>query len=211
MTFAPTATQPGHHRDSAPPETLGGVLRHMQAVLADQAGADRVALAVMVGAMQKRSFPVLLLLPALLLVSPLSAIPGATTVFGLTIAALLAQYLLGRSQIWLPQFILRKSFHAARLERAIDWLHRPVGRLEILLRPRMGWVFSRPLALVPVVLVLAAALCAPLMEVIPGSGTSVGAAICMFCAGLLARDGVFVVLGAGLAAALPITLWALLN
>ena len=60
-------------------------------------------------------------------------------------------------------------------------------------------------------LVLLAALCAPMMAVIPGSGTSVGAAIVLFSAGLLARDGLFVLADAILAAILAITLWLLLS
>jgi hypothetical protein len=49
------------------------------------------------------------------------------------------------------------------------------------------------------------------MEVIPGSGTSVGAAIALFSAGLLARDGLFVLTGACLAATLPVGLWLVLS
>ena len=209
LPHPPDAATPGAG-DGQRDDSLGGTLRHLQAVLADAAGAERIPLELLVGAMEKRSFPVLLLLPALLLVSPLSAIPGATTLFGLTIAVLLAQFALGRRRIWLPAFVLRKSFDAGRLHRAVDWLHHPVARLERLLRPRQGWVLRQPFARLPVGLVLCAALCAPLMEVIPASGTSVGAAICLFCAGLLARDGVFVLVGACLAAVLPLGLWAAL-
>jgi hypothetical protein len=60
-------------------------------------------------------------------------------------------------------------------------------------------------------LVCTAALCAPMLELIPGSGTSVGMAITLFGAGLLARDGVFVLVGASLAAILPVTLWIVIG
>jgi hypothetical protein len=72
---------------------------------------------------------------------------------------------------------------------------------------------SRPLLVIvdPPVLDPLPGLCAPLMEVIPASGTSVGAAISAYSAGLLARDGLFVLAGAGLAAILPVSLWLLVT
>ena len=79
--------------------------------------------------------------------------------------------------------------------------------MERRLRQRQRRVFAAPVAQGPMMLVLLAALCAPMMAVIPGSGTSVGAAIVLFSAGLLARDRLFVLAGAILA----ITLWLLLS
>jgi hypothetical protein len=191
-------------------QSLATILLHLKDVLRARTDEDRVSVKTLVETMEKGSFPVLLLLPALLLVSPLSAIPGATSLFGLFIATLLLQYIVGRKQIWLPQFLLAKTFSIPPLLKSLNWLDRPVSKLERLLKPRFRWLFLSPFAQIPVALVLLAALCAPLMEVIPGSGTSVGAAICVFCAGLLARDGVFVVLGASLAAFLPIKLGILI-
>lgn len=175
----------------------------------DDAGAVR--LRDFVAALGEHSFAALVLVFALLLVSPLSAIPGATTAFGLAIAAVVAQMVLGRAHVWLPGVLLDRRLPVTRLRAALVWLERPARALERGLKPRLALVVAPPLGRAPKLLVLAAALCAPLMEVIPGSGTSIGAAITLFAAGLLARDGVFVLLGAGLAAILPTGLWLLLN
>ena len=75
-------------------------------------------------AMDARSQPVLLLLPALILVSPLSGIPGLSSLGGLTIALVAGQILLGRPAIWLPGFLLRRQLPTARLIWALSKLER---------------------------------------------------------------------------------------
>lgn len=194
-----------------PPGRISDVLTHLRRAAQTHGATGRVRLGDLVAAMGEQSFPALVLVFSLLLVSPLSAVPLATTAFGLTIAAIVAQMVIGRGQVWLPSALLARDLPVARLVAALDWLARPARILERGLRPRLSALVAPPLGRVPKLVVLAAALCAPLMEVIPGSGTSIGAAITVFAAGLLARDGVFVVLGAGLAAVLPLTLWMLLT
>jgi len=196
----------------APESSLGRVLSDMNMALDARPEADFVLVRDLVAVMERDSFPLLLLLFSLLLVSPLSAVPGATSLFGLTIAAILTQRLFGRSQVWLPAIFLNRRLPARRTEQALNWLPRPVGWLEHrLVQQRQRWVLDSPFAQVPMAVVLMAALCAPLLEVIPGSGTSVGGAISLFSAGLLARDGLFVLAGASLAAILPVSLWLLLT
>jgi hypothetical protein len=200
---------------AAPLAAAGGVSALLDTLgrrLAEEPpGAPTIRLRSLVAAMQADAGPVLTLLFAFLLVSPLSAVPGATTLFGLTIASILGQGLLGRGRIWLPAALLERNLPVRGTEAAIRRLRGPVGWVERRLRRRQRWVFAAPLQNAPTIVVLLAALCAPLMEVIPGSGTSVGAAIALFSAGQIARDGVVVLLGAGLAAVLPVTLWLLLT
>jgi hypothetical protein len=203
--------------DASPP-IRGGETRHITDVLVHLQDAvharpqiETFALRDLLVALEKNSFAVLLLVFALLLVSPLSAIPGATTLFGLTIATILAQFIMGRRYVWLPVFLLDRPLPKAQTLKALHWLEKPAAWLERFLRARLSWVVEWPVVLSLKALVFAAALCAPLMEVIPASGTSVGAAITIFSAGLLVRDGVFVLVGAGLAAILPVTLWILLQ
>ncbi|WP_201156376.1 exopolysaccharide biosynthesis protein [Rhodobaculum claviforme] len=197
----------------SPPVASGAsaTLAEMRRALSGRPAAEGVALRDLVSAMEGETFPVLILLFALLLVSPLSAVPGATSLFGLTIAAIMTQWLLGRDRVWLPGVLLDRRLSVGRAGAALHRLHGPVTWVERRLRQRQRWVFATPFAEAPMLLVLMAALCAPLMEVIPASGTSVGAAMVLFSAGLLARDGVVVLAGAGLAGVLPVSLWLVLT
>lgn len=216
-----SVTVAGRHEDAAQAQArpapvietrrLSEVLAELQAAIAERPEAEPLALRDLLVVAKRQSFPILLLVFSLLLVSPLSAIPFATTIMGLSIATIVAQQLLGRERVWLPAILLDRGLPRQRTLQALTWLQRPVGWLEDHLRLRFGWAFVMPLCRIPLALVLAASLCAPLMEVIPGSGTSVGAAISVFSAGLLARDGLFVVVGASLAALLPLGLWLLIT
>jgi hypothetical protein len=210
LTVAPALADPVAPADPAA-RNLRQILHDLDQSLSADPDAPTIALRDVVAAMEQDSFPVLLLVFSLLLVSPLSAVPGATSLFGLTLAAILAQKLLRRRQAWLPAILLDRHLPAARTRQALRWLDRPAVWLDRRLTRRLAWVFRAPIAQGPVILAGMAALCAPLMEVIPGSGTSVGAAIALFSAGLLARDGLFVLTGACLAAILPVTLWLLVT
>ena len=205
----PARRRPGEY--SAEMRCITGVLANLKRTVEARAGEETINLRDLLQAMDRNSFPVLLLVFSLLLVSPLSAIPGATTVFGLTIASILAQLVVGRHHAWLPRALLDRPLPVARTLSALDRLEKPVGWLSYCLRMRLSWVTETPFVLAPKLLVLMAALCTPLMEVIPMSGTSLGAAITLFSASLLARDGVFVLVGACLAALMPFTLWMLLT
>jgi len=196
-----------------PPATLSAtaLLQELQALLESHAGIDRIRLRVIVVSLQRQSFTLFLLLVSLLMVSPLSAIPGATTVMGLTVAGILVQQVLARERVWLPPMLLDRSLPVERVLKSVIWLQRPVGWLETHLRQRLQWVFLRPLSSVAPCIAFCAALCSPLMEVIPGSATSVGAAMTLYAIGTIARDGLFVLVGASLAAILPVTLWMILT
>lgn len=206
-----TAQRPAAEPARPAPVSLGETLGELSKVLTNRPDDDRVTLRELFAALDRATYPALVLVFALLLVSPLSAVPGATTAFGLSIAAILVQQLAGRRRVWLPALLLDRSLPVGRVRTALDWLQRPVGWLERRLRRRLRWLLAPPIATVPVLVVLAAALCLPLMELIPGSGTSVGAAISVYAAGLLARDGLFVATGATLAGFLPFGLWLLLT
>ncbi|MGP9791683.1 exopolysaccharide biosynthesis protein [Roseinatronobacter sp. NSM] len=191
--------------------SITGVLRHLREAVIQRPEGDKIALRHILIALEQNSFIVIVLVFSLLMVSPLSAVPGATTLFGLTIASILAQVLLGRRHVWLPGVLLNRLLPVARILQALQWLEKPATWLEHRLHARLAWAHERPVAMMLKALVFTAALCAPLMEVIPASGTSVGAAITLFAAGLLARDGVFILLGACLAAILPVTLWMVIR
>jgi hypothetical protein len=200
-----------HVTQDNPTGSVSGVLARLRLAVRQQPQTDKIALRHLLIALEQNSFVVILLVFALLLVSPLSAIPGATTLFGLTIASVVGQVFLGRHHIWLPGILLNRVLPVHGILQALQWLEKPAAWLDQHLRARLLWVIEPPLAMTLKGVVFAAALCAPLMEVIPASGTSVGAAITLFTAGLMARDGVFVLLGACLAAILPVTLWIIIG
>ncbi|HEU0036406.1 MAG TPA: exopolysaccharide biosynthesis protein [Kofleriaceae bacterium] len=124
----------------------------------------------------------------------LIAIPffGLSTPFGLAIALLGAQMMLGRTHPWLPNRARRRQLSMPMLDRVLvilarrtRWLARSTRRRwEPLIRPRL-------IGLAIVVLALALALPLP----IPGSNLVFLVPIFIYAVGLLERDGMWIVIG----------------
>ncbi|WP_135431551.1 exopolysaccharide biosynthesis protein [Pseudotabrizicola sediminis] len=148
-------------------------------------GAERVALGDLVDAMGQSSMAAVLLVPALLLVSPLSGVPGASIVGGLVIALVSAQILLRRPKVWLPEFIRTRRLPGPALRRALAWLRTPARRFDGLAPAKPGggahaW-WTPALALV----CLALGMAMPMMELIPFSSSIAASLIAAFAMTML--------------------------
>ncbi len=156
-----------------------------------------VTLETLVRAMDPAVQPVLLLLPALILVTPLSGIPGLSSLGGLTIALVALQILLGRPTIWFPAFVLRRRLSADRLLRALDRLDRPVRFLDRRSVARADWFFAFPGRQLALATCVACGLAMPFLELVPFSATTLAMVVTILAAALLVRDGLLAALGLG--------------
>ena len=83
---------------------------------ASRAGSgDTVKVQQILEELGQRSTTALMLLPALLTVSPLSGIPLFSTSAGLLIALVAGQLLLGRKSIWIPGFLRDREVSACTI------------------------------------------------------------------------------------------------
>lgn len=192
---------------AAGPDTLRALLDAMR----PDKGADHVSLRQILGHIGDRSFSATILITGLILVSPLSAIPGLPTTGMLIIVAVTAQYLLGRDHLWLPALLLDRQLSGDKLDRAIDFLHRPLGWIDRRTRPRLPFLTHSPVKWLVVLTIMATALPWPILEPLP-MVTSIGAtAVSLLAIGLVTRDGLFVVLGYTFIAALAAAVWQAWN
>lgn len=172
MTAAPRASSPAG-RPAAPASDLGAVIGRLLRACHRR---DRVSVGDLVDAMGQASMAAVLLVPSLLLVSPLSGIPGASITGGAVIALVSGQMLLRRPKVWLPQALRNRTLPGLALRRVLVRLRRPARRLDRFAPARPGgggqaW-WSPMLALVCLMLGLAM----PMMEVVP-FGSSILAAL----------------------------------
>lgn len=140
-------------------------------------GADKVSLGDLVDAMGPSSMAAVLLVPSLLLVSPLSGVPGASIVGGVTIALISGQIVLRREKVWLPEFVRARTLPGARLRRALAWLRKPARRFDGFAPARPGgggnaW-WTPALAL----LCFFMGLGMPMLELVPFSSTIVASLV----------------------------------
>ena len=161
---------------------------------ADQAG-DRVSVQEVVDAIGRRSFGPLLLVAGLLGMTPVAAVPGAPTIIAVLILLMSVQLLFGRKSVWLPRILLKLSVKADKLRRAVKVVRKPARFVDRLVKPRLqvltGPTADRMVALACTVL----ALMTPPLELLPLVAFFPSAAVATFGLGLIARDGLLVLLG----------------
>lgn len=163
--------------------------------LDDMVEGKSITLGDIVSAMGERSFATVLLVPALVMVSPLSGIPGSPTVAATLFLLISIQMLIGRDALWLPGFLARVSIPADRFCTALSWLRRPARLVDPVIRRRLTFLADRPASHMAVLCCVAVALTMPPMELLPFAASFASGAVALFATGLMARDGVFVILG----------------
>ncbi len=155
----------------------------------------KTTIGTLLRAVGRRSFGTLLLVPALVLLSPISAVPGVPTSMGALVALTTGQLLLRRQEFWLPRWILCREVPELRLQQALRFL-RPVARVvDRLLKPRLFWLTEGWPVYMLALVCLVLALCTTPLELVPGANTTIGAALTAFALALLAHDGLLAVLG----------------
>jgi hypothetical protein len=163
--------------------------------LADAGGDERVTIGEILDAFGDRSLAAILLVPALLAASPISGIPGVPTITGIIFALIVVQMLMGRDTVWVPQAIANRGVSRGKMDKAVNFLRKPVGWVDKVMKPRLTWLAKKPWNYVALLTVLAIALLAPGMEFLPFVISIAAAAVGLFAAGILVRDGVVILLG----------------
>lgn len=157
--------------------------------------APALTVGSVLGAIGEASFAPIILIIALLMVSPLSGIPGSPTLSAVLIILIGLQALLGRQHLWLPGFVLRRAVPGERLAKAVSWL-RPVAawfdrhshkRWPVLTLRPMRWATMATCCVVPVSW--------PFLELVPFLTSFAAGAVSLLAFGLITRDGLYVVLG----------------
>ncbi|SPF79714.1 exopolysaccharide biosynthesis protein [Pseudoprimorskyibacter insulae] len=179
------------------PESLEDLLDAMEPEVGDAAVSVRDILE----RIGDRSFSPAILIPALLLVSPLSGIPGTPTLGAFIIILIALQGAAGRKHLWLPRFLMRRSVSSVRMLRAVDFLERPAKWVDGYTEGRrLIFLTVGPLRILALLMIAVVAATWPFLELLP-MVTSIGAGcVSLIAFGLMTRDGVFVLAGYALLA-----------
>ena len=141
-----------------------------------------------------RSFGPLLLLVGIVLVSPLSGIPGMATSMAALLLLIAVQMLFRREYFWLPRWLLARSIARTKFCKAIEWLQAPARSIDHWLHPRLLFFvdgFSKYMVAIFCILIAAGM---PIMELVPFSATTAGVAVATFGLSLISHDGLLALL-----------------
>ena len=176
-------------------EVLGRVIALGHHNGEDAAAHGRVSVANLMATIGERSFGPLLLVPSLIALSPVGAIPGLPAVTSVVIILITVQILLGQPHFWIPPWLGRRSVDAGKLERGLSAL-QPAARFidRFLLGARLTWLTTGPFFYAIALLCLLISLVTPLLEIIPLGGTPPNAALVAFALAITARDGIWALL-----------------
>ncbi|MCO5147584.1 MAG: exopolysaccharide biosynthesis protein [Aquamicrobium sp.] len=174
-------------------------------------GVRRASVADIVDRIGDGAFPPLMLVPALAIISPLSAVFGVATICGLIIATIAPQMALGRESLWLPGFIMRLSISSRNIDRTVRWFGTPAQLIDRLTGKRLTLLVEPPLTRLWAALCLALALVIPFFELVPMSATIIASAIALFTLAMLARDGLLALAGLGVLAGASWLLWSVVT
>jgi hypothetical protein len=185
--------------------SLAGVIDRVIAL----ADTPKVSVRQIVEGFGTASFLPFLMIAALIVVSPLSGVPFLSTVFGLTIATISLQMLVpGRDSLWLPDAIMRREIASDRLIAALRRIEGPARWVDSWAARRLQFLVQPPLSVLPKLVCVLCGAAMPFLELVPFSSSILASAVVLICLSILARDGLFALLGitvAGLGFSIPVT------
>ena len=199
-TAGPVVKNVTRRKAKAQIENLSGLLdRICSLVDCDTVPAESVTtirVRQIVDTIGRRAYGPLLLALGLFSISPLTAIPGMTWASAAFTLLIALQLTFGLDRPWLPRGLLEAQISAGSLVKAVDAL-RPTARfVDRLLRPRLDFLARLPFVILIGLMCCAAALVTFPLGFVPFLPIVPGLAIVLFGLGLVARDGLLLLLGA---------------
>jgi hypothetical protein len=145
-------------------------------------------------AIGERSFGPLLVAVGIAGVTPLAAVPSVPTLLALCAALVAVQLMIGRKSFWLPRFILDRHVTRGRVRSSVRLARRPARFVDRLIKPRLHLFTGAAASRIVAIVVVALAFLVPPLELVPLAAGLPSLAILAFGLGLIARDGVLVLI-----------------
>lgn len=165
--------------------------------LKESGRAEAVSVEEVLARFRHRSLGVLIALFGIIVIMPLIGdIPGAAILCATLTLIAIGQSLIGGRGLWVPRAVARREINRSRFDRALEaarpWI-RPVDRL---LKPRLRLlVASRPARLAVALAAAVLALSLYPLAFVPFGANAPGAGLIALGLGLMAGDGLLVLLG----------------
>ncbi len=189
-----------NHRDPADIEEL------LDRIEAGVSSRSHVSIGEMMDSVGRRTFGPVVLLVGLILVTPLSGVPGMPTLMGLLTLLTLGQVLVGRKHFWLPGWLAQRQIPRKKLVQGLEMLRPPARRIDRLIRPRLALLVKGFGLYVMALACMIIAVVMPATEIVPFSASIAGFALMTFGLAMISKDGLLALFAWGIALAGPVIL-----
>ena len=174
------------------PKTVCGILDRLTDI-GDR--NDRATIGDIVESFGSRSYGPMLLVPALIGISPVGGIPGVPSFLALTLLLIAVQMVFGKDHLWLPGILKDRSVDGEKLANAAEDMEGVgtfmdkifYGRLEMFTGPTAGRIAAGVIALM--------CLAVPPLELLPFAVVLPMGVIAAFGIALTVRDGLLMLIG----------------
>jgi len=186
-------------------DSIGDVVDGIEDIADKQ---DTVAIDDLLEQFGDRSFAPLMLILALIGITPVGAIPSVPTILGLCIAIIAAQMAWGRHHVWLPGFVRGRGVKSKRLTKGEDKLEKAADVMDAVAKQRLKALASGPARRVVAGLIVVLCLALPVLEVVPFAAAAPFLAVAILSLAMMVRDGLVLLIGGAVAiAALTYGVW----
>lgn len=173
-------------KNTKDPDTVGDVVDGL-----DELGKDEkdVRVADVLDKFGNRSFAPVMLVLALLEISPVGVIPGVPTFLAICVALVAVQLLIGREHIWVPNWVAQRSVSGEKMEKATDKLGGIAEKLDKIAKGRLKALATGPALQFTAGIILLLCLMVPPLEVLPWASAAPMFAISIICLAIMVGDG----------------------
>lgn len=186
-------------------DSIGDVVDGIEDIADKQ---DNVAINDLLDEFGDRSFAPLMLILALVGITPVGAIPGVPTILGVCIALIAVQMAWGRDHVWLPKFVTTRGIKSKRLTKGKGALDKIAEVMDAVAKRRLKALASGPARRVAAGLIVVLCLALPVLELVPFAATAPFLSIAILSLALMVRDGLVLLIGGAAAlAALTYGVW----
>ena len=151
----------------------------------------------------------LLLMPGLMGITPVGAIPGVPTVLGLFTIVIAVQILFGRDRLWLPGVLRNRAVEDDKLAEAVGKLRGPADWIDRHFGNRLAALTSAPARIGAALACIALGAILPPLEVVPFAALIPFAAITLLGLALTLRDGLLMAVAFAASGGALYAAWAL--
>lgn len=164
----------------------------------DLSEGEKTDLKSILSAFGDRAFGPVITLCGLALLTPIGAIPGAPIALCVIILSFSFQILFGRGHPWLPSALRKIKLRQKDIDSTKRHVEPLLKKMDGLVRPRYEWAASETSRYFAAILSIILALSLLPLGPVPFGATLPGLIIAIIGMGIMARDGLVLLIGFGL-------------